>query len=89
MTLIRVRVPAWDDAARKTCEVFRLRLRDSSRLAVCTEAEHDLGWELRIVIAGELRQSTVCRTKREAAALAEEWLRKMSERGWQRVDEES
>lgn len=43
---------------------------------------HQLGWELRLEIDGDLRRSEVCRSADEVLTVSEHWKAAMCEKGW-------
>ena len=44
---------------------------------------HELGWELRLEIDGDLQRSAVCRSQDEILDTMEQWKAAMIEKGWQ------
>jgi hypothetical protein len=71
----------WDGEPRHQADWFRLT--KGTRNAVCAMFSHQLGWELRLTIDGELIQSQVCRSDEEVLSTWENWLAAMKEKGWQ------
>ena len=65
----------WDRSPVAVGEGFRVYMnRNGKRLeAVCTLLTHQLGFELRLNINGELRRSQVCRSTDDALSLTEKW----------------
>ncbi len=51
--------------------------------AICRLLDHQLGWELRLEINGDLQRSEICRSTDEVLALARQWESSMIEQGWQ------
>ena len=43
---------------------------------------HQLGWELRLDVAGSLQRSQVCRSQDEVLDTADQWKAAMLEKGW-------
>jgi hypothetical protein len=62
-------------------ELFLLR-KAGHRTAVCKLFSHQLGWECRLMVRGELVQSQVCRTQDEVLSTGEQWKAALIERGW-------
>ena len=50
--------------------------------AACRLVTHQLGWELRLEIAGSLQRSEVCRSQDEVLDTSEQWKAAMIEKGW-------
>ena len=50
--------------------------------AVCELWSHQLGWELRLLVGGELQRSQVCRTGQEWLDVKDAWHAAMVEKGW-------
>jgi hypothetical protein len=50
--------------------------------AACRLVTHQLGWELRLEIAGSLQRSQVCRTQDEVLDTAEQWKAALIENDW-------
>lgn len=50
--------------------------------AACRLVTHQLGWELRLEIAGSLQRSEVCRSQDEVLDKSEQWKAAMIEKGW-------
>lgn len=43
---------------------------------------HELGWEIRLFVAGEWQRSQVCRTQDEVFNTADEWRDALKAKGW-------
>ena len=54
-----------------------------AREARCELWTHQVGWEVRLLIDGELQRSQVARSKRECLDVAEAWKAALIEAGWQ------
>ena len=50
--------------------------------AVCRLVSHQLGWELRLEVNGDLQRSEVCRSTDEVLTRSEQWKAAMIEKGW-------
>ena len=76
--------PFWNGQPLHQGDWFRLhKERDGRPLeAVCQYWTHQFGWELRLVIGGELVQSQVCRTEPEVFDTFEAWQAALREKGW-------
>ena len=49
---------------------------------VCRLMSHELGWELRLEIDGDLQRSAVCRSQDEILDTMEQWKAAMMAKGW-------
>ena len=59
------------------------RDRGDKRLdAICRLLSHQLGWELRLEVNGDLQRSQVCRSQDEVLTTGEAWKAAMLEKGW-------
>ena len=76
--------PLWGGKPIKGGDLWTLRKAkgDTERVAVCELWWHQLGWELRLLAAGELLRSQVCRAFNEWLGVADEWRAAMIEKGW-------
>ena len=66
----------WDGSPVAVGEGFRVYMdRNGKRRlqAVCALLTHQLGFELRLNISGELRGSQVCRSTDDVLSLTERW----------------
>ena len=70
----------WDGEPKPLGETCRLQ--KGTRTATCQLWSHPLGWELRLVAAGELVQSAACRSQDEVVTLTEQWKAKLLQNGW-------
>jgi len=50
--------------------------------AECELYAHELGWELRLLINGELSRSQVCRSQDDLLDMQEEWKSALRQKGW-------
>ncbi len=68
----------------KAGDLFRLHRQKCGQPleAVCALLTHELGWELRLELAGSLQRSQVCRTQDEALDTSEGWKAAMIDKGW-------
>jgi hypothetical protein len=71
---------AWDAGPRELGDHFRLE--KNRNLARCAIWTHPLGWELRLLINEDLRQSQVCRSQTEVFDTAESWKAAYVAKGW-------
>ena len=71
----------WDGEPIKQGETFRLK--KDEKAAVCELWSHRFGWELRLIAAGELLNSHVCRSQDEVFSTFEMWRAAMVDKGWQ------
>ena len=58
------------------------RLNRAGQSAMCALFTHGQGWELRLVVDGDLARSTVCGSQDEGLATAEDWERQLREDEW-------
>ncbi len=79
-----LKAPGWNGAPAAVGELFRLhRVRCGQPVAaVCQLVTHQLGWELRLEIAGSVQRSEVCRTHDAVLDTSESWKDGMIENGW-------
>ncbi len=65
-------------------ELFRLhRVRCGQQLeAACHLLTHQLGWEIRLDVAGSVQRSEVCRSQDTALETSAQWKAAMVEQGW-------
>jgi hypothetical protein len=75
---------AWDGTPVKGGDLFVLTKTRGCKVdsAICEVWSHQLGWELRLLIAGELQQSQVCRAAHEWLDTKDAWRVALLERGW-------
>lgn len=50
--------------------------------ATCELWTHQLGWELKLMISGELHRSAVCRSQDDVLTAGEQWKAALVEKGW-------
>ena len=74
----------WDGSPVAIGPGFRLRLErgDKAHEAECVLLTHQLGFELRLNINGELRRSRVCRSTDEVLTTTEGWRAALRDKGW-------
>jgi hypothetical protein len=72
--------PEWRGEPVSLGEVFILM--KSGRQARCLLLTHQLGWELRLEVAGELAQSQVCRNQEDVLSAGESWKAALMGKGW-------
>jgi hypothetical protein len=75
---------AWHGTPVHVGDLFRLhKQREAKRLdAVCRLTSHQLGWELRLEVNGELQRSEVCRSQDAVLDTSDAWKAAMTEKGW-------
>jgi hypothetical protein len=61
----------WSGVPRKQGDTFRLS--KGTKTAECELWSHLLGWELRLMAAGEFLQSQVCRSQEEVVDTSDQW----------------
>ena len=73
--------PLWNGEPVYLGDVFRLTKgrKKSARAAV---SSHQLGWELKLLIDDDVRQTQVCRSREEIEATADRWKAALYEKGW-------
>lgn len=69
------------DGQARLSPAWTLR-KHGHKIAVCEVWSHVLGWELRLLISGELVQSQVCRSQEELIDTQERWRAAMAAKGW-------
>jgi hypothetical protein len=76
--------PRWDGEPAELGQLFHVRQErgDKQLEAVCRLLSHELGWELRLEVNGDLQRSGVCRTREEVLSTVDEWNASMLEKGW-------
>jgi hypothetical protein len=76
--------PEWQGQPAAVGDLFRLHKDRCGRQleGVCRLVTHQLGWELRLEIAGSLQRSQVCRTQDEVLDTSERWKAAMIEKDW-------
>lgn len=74
----------WEGQPVVVGDAFRLhRDRCGQPLeAACRLVTHQLGWELRLEIAGSVQLAQVCPTRDEVLATSDRWKSALLERGW-------
>jgi hypothetical protein len=72
--------PFWNGEPAELGTWWTLRKRGAT--ATCVTWSHSLGWELKLLIAGQLRQSRVCRTGDEMLETQEQWRAALMKKGW-------
>ena len=74
----------WDGHPLALGTAFKLRKRkgDTDHVAVCELWSHLFGWELRLLVDGELLRSQFCRTGGAWITLFDLWKTKLLEKGW-------
>ena len=77
--------PDWYGEPQPVGDTFRLHKSKCGRQleAVCRLVTHQLGWELRLEVAGSLQMSRVCRRQDEVLDASEQWKTAMIAKGWQ------
>lgn len=76
--------PDWRGQPVYLGDLFRLTKDRSGRamLADCKLFSHQLGWELRLDVAGTLQRSQVCRSQDDVLSTSEQWKTAMQDKGW-------
>lgn len=84
MALQVLQRPDWDGTPRELGHLFRVyKDRGGKRLAALgILLSHQLGWEVRLEVNGDLQRSVVCRTQDEVLTTGEEWRDAMIAHGW-------
>ncbi len=63
-------------------EAVMWELRKGVRVARCEMWRHPLGWEVRVDVDSETRQTAVQRRRATAEDLAQDWQRLFAGKGW-------
>jgi hypothetical protein len=76
--------PDWNGEPYTVGELFRVHKPSGGEQIEATYLlqTHQLGWELRLEIAGSLYRSQVCRSQDEVLDTSEAWKAAMVEKGW-------
>jgi hypothetical protein len=76
--------PDWPGEPSRAGELFRLHTNKCGQQleAVCQLITTQLGWELRLELAGSRERSAVCRSQEEALDASEAWKAAMVGKGW-------
>ena len=84
MALQVLQRPEWHGEPKAVGDMFRLHKDRCGRQleAACRLMTHQLGWELRLEIAGSLLRSQVCRTQDEVLDTSQQWKAAMIEKDW-------
>jgi hypothetical protein len=74
----------WSGESQPLGDLFRLHMPKCGQQleAICRLVTHQLGWELRLEVAGSLQMSRVCRTQDEVLLMSEQWKAAMVGKGW-------
>ena len=72
--------PDWHGEPRNLGDAFRLH--KGKRQAVCELWSHQLGWELRLIAAGDVLATKVCRSQEDVFDTYDTWRAAMMEKGW-------
>ena len=74
----------WNGQPTNLGDLFRVsRTRGDKQLqAVCQLWTHNLGWEVRLEINGDLQRSEVFRSQDDVLIAGETWKAAMVEKGW-------
>ena len=79
-----VKHPDTPETAVEIGETFRLHTTRCGKIleAQCRVYTHELGWELRLEIAGSLQRSQVCVTRDDVLETSERWRAALVENRW-------
>ncbi len=85
MTHSALQRPDWQGNPLKQGELFRVHKdRGERRIEAVAELwTHQLGWELRLMIAGDLHRSEVCRSQDDVLTTGEQWKAALVEKEWE------
>jgi hypothetical protein len=74
----------WNGQPTYLGDLFRVsKTRGEKPLAAaCKLWPHNLGWEVRLEIHGDLQRSEVFRSQDDVLTAGEQWQRAMVEKGW-------
>lgn len=70
----------WHGEPKELDDLFRLS--KGTKSARCTIWSHWSGWELKLLVDGELLQTQVCRAEDEVFSTGARWKAAMIEKGW-------
>jgi hypothetical protein len=84
MTIQVAQRAEWQEDPFAVGDLFRLHKHKCGQPieAACRLVTHQLGWEIRLEIAGSLQRSQVCRSQDEVLDTSEQWKSAMIEKGW-------
>jgi hypothetical protein len=74
----------WNGQSTHLGDLFRVtKIRgDKTLSAVCRLVTHQLGWEVRLELNGDLQRSEVFRSQDDVLTACETWKAAMLEKGW-------
>jgi hypothetical protein len=73
--------PFWNGEPVYLGDIFQLT-KGRKKVARAALSTHQFGWELKLVINDDVRQTLVCRLEEEISATADRWKAALYERGW-------
>ena len=84
MSLHVLKRSTWTGDPQPLGDLFRLHKSKCSQQleGVCRVVTHQLGWELRLEVAGSLQMSRVCRSQDDVLDTSAQWKTAMIEKGW-------
>ena len=76
--------PVWSGTPVKGGDLWTLRKSKggAEHVAVCYLLSSLFGWEIRVLLNGDLQRSQVCRSAEEWLGTADQWKAAMIEKGW-------
>jgi hypothetical protein len=82
--MIQEQPPQWNGDPFAVGDLFYLHKDKCGEQleAACRLVTHQLGWEMRLEIAGSLQRSQVCRSQDEVLDTSELWKSAMVAKGW-------
>jgi hypothetical protein len=74
----------WNGEPAEIGLLFSVRTErgEKSLAAVCRLLSHQLGWEMRLEVNGDLQRSQVCRLQDEVLTTSDRWKDDLVENGW-------
>ena len=76
-----VQRPFWTGEGVYLGDVFRLT-KGRSKFARAALSSHQFGWELKLLINDDVRQTQVCRSHEDIEATADRWKAALYQEGW-------
>jgi hypothetical protein len=76
-----VQRPFWTGEGVYLGDVFRL-FKGRSKFARAALSSHQFGWELKLLINDDVRQTQVCRSHEDIEATADRWKAAFYQEGW-------
>jgi hypothetical protein len=73
--------PFWNGEAVYLGDLFRLS-KGRSQFARAALSSHQFGWELKLLVNDDVRQTQVCRSSEDIEATVDRWKAALYQKGW-------